>query len=85
MQFIVFNPVKTISWSPVVSLSLFSGARGDGKEESERETNSLLPSHHPLLPPCALREDDWGRVNDASHSPSFLKHEKFKNFGLHLN
>ena len=21
------------------------------------------PSHHPLLPPCVTREDDWGRVN----------------------
>ena len=26
---------------------------------------SLFPSHHPLLPPRALREDDWGRVRSC--------------------
>ena len=30
----------------------------------------FFPSHHPLLPPRALREDDWGRVRSCS--PSLL-------------
>ena len=48
------------------SLSLLSGARGVmGRRkvrEREVDSSSLLPSHHPLLLPCALCEDDWGWV-----------------------
>ena len=39
-------------------LSLRSGARGVMGFDS-----FLFPSHLPLLPPRALREDDWGRVS----------------------
>ena len=30
---------------------------------------SLFPFHHPLLPPCALCEDDWGRVKHNYQKP----------------
>ena len=47
-----------------LSLSLSTGARGVmAKRKAGREPSSLFPSHHPLLPPRALREDYWGRVS----------------------
>ena len=59
--------------SPVVSLWLSLMARGvwwEGRKRGRDTTSSssLLPSHHPLLPPRALPEDDWGRVSLSIHT-----------------
>ena len=45
--------------SPVVSLCLSVMARGVWRDFIW----FLFPSHHSLLPPRALHEDDWGRVS----------------------
>ena len=48
--------------SPVVPLGLSIVSRGVWWEGEKQEVPSF-PSHHPLLPPRALREDDWVRVS----------------------
>ena len=37
-----------------------------GRRKARVLERPLLPSHHPLLPPCALREDDWRQVRSGS-------------------
>ena len=54
----------SLTCSSRLSLCLSLVARGvwwkGGKRG--RKSSSLFPSRHPLLPPRALREDEWGRV-----------------------
>ena len=70
--------------SPVVSLCLSLVARGVWWEgwKRERESSSLFSSHHPLLPPRALREDDWGRVRVSSFYSSWLSMKMIESLTL---
>ena len=66
-----------ISWlvPSRLSLCLSLVARGVWWEGGKRgrESSSLFPSHHPLLPMRALREDDWGRVSPISEKAKFTQ------------